>query len=160
MRVPFDDSAEDGRRAGPPTQQRPAQRVDVNLRPTRRRWLAWVLAVLAGAMTVAIVNWIAQHLGAGGVVILLCGTLLVAGGCAYLARTRWAALVIPVLYGVGFEVGALAQVSLGSAAYSQSYATQYLAQGAEMYARVYLLPVLVGAGLALVLAEKRRCTGK
>lgn len=117
-----------------------------------------LLAFIAGVAISVIPDWLTQTLGlARGPgtpyipIASLALSLFLAGAGAWVARSWWAAaLVVPVAYFAGYLLGALLDLNLMGSAYDPGY----LMLGIEVFAVIYLVPLLLVALLATAISKR------
>ena len=77
-------------------------------------------------------------------------SLLLAAAGAWLMRSWWSALMVPVIYFAGYMLGALLDLRLNGSAYDPSYFTL----AAEVFAAIFLTPLLLVTLLATAISRR------
>lgn len=123
-----------------------------------------LLAFIAGVVISVIPDMLTRALGlehGPGTPYIPMGSLalslLLAGWGAWVARSWWTALLVPASYFVGYLLGGLLDISLMGSPFDPGY----FALGIEVFAFLYLVPLVLIALLATAISKRlaRRAAG-
>src|SRR5262249_2666489 len=79
---------------------------------------------------------------------------LVAGVSAWLLRTWWTLLTVPLVYFVGYLVGAVIDAWGRGSLYSVDCTLQYRGRAVIVFALIHLLPLLIGDAIVTAVGKR------
>ncbi len=124
------------------------------------RLLGALLALVAGVANAPFGNWASRTLGhilpsLAYEAVLISLPLLFAVVSAWLLKTWWAMLVVPVAYLVGYLVGGIVDAWVQGSMYSFEYMLQYLPLYLVIFGVLYLAPLLIGSAIGTALTRRK-----
>jgi peptidoglycan/LPS O-acetylase OafA/YrhL len=121
-----------------------------------RRVSGVLLALIGGVAVTLGWDWLVRALGAQNentgayVLAFTAAWILLAGVGAWLMRTWWALLTIPIAFFVGYMLGAVMDGLMPGNAQSSAY----LALGAAIFGIFYLLPLVLVSLIGAIISKR------